>query len=98
VRRLDISISDEYIIYLIRFTLYTVLSIASASCILYMLSWLCTVLVLFIHNFVDVCHTLYVAVGCSPYLEIAAFVFMMLLNVKFAHVLYLSIKESSRER
>lgn len=88
---LEYFIPDEYITHLIRFTLRILLSIVAGTSILYALYWACVVFTLFIHSFVDVCHTLYIATCNSPYIEIAAFVFLMLLNVKFAHMLYLSI-------
>lgn len=96
---LEFFIPDEYITHLIRFTLRILLSILAGISILYALYWACIVFTLFIHSFTDVCHVLYIAACSSPYLEIAAFVFLMLLNVKFAHMLYLSIfKEVKYER
>ena len=96
---LEFFIPDEYLLQLFRFTVRIILSILAGTAILYALYWACVVFTLFIHSFTDVCHTLYIATCSSPYLEIAAFVFLMLLNVKFAHGLYLSIfKEVQYER
>ncbi len=96
---LEYFIPDEYLTQLIRFMLRIILTVLVGTAILYTLSWMCNAAILFIHDFVEVCHVLYASVCYSPYIEIAAFVFLMLLNVKFAHVLYLSIfKEVRHER
>jgi len=88
---MEYFIPDEYIIQLIRFTLRVLLSIVAASSILYILSWTCGVLILFIQSFAAVCHTLYAATGNSPYIEIIFFVFSILISIKYANMLYLSI-------
>ena len=96
---LEWFIPDEYLLQLFRFTVRIILSILAGTAILYTLSCACVASTLFIHSFTGVCHALYISLGCSPYLEIAAFVFLMLLNVKFAHMIYLSIfKEVKYER
>jgi hypothetical protein len=96
---LEYFIPDEYIIQLIRFFIRVTLTIVVASSVLYLLLWLCSTLILFIHSFTDVCYTLYAATGNSPYIQIIFFVFSMLSSIKFAHMLYVSIfKEVRYER
>ena len=96
---LEYFIPDEYIIQLIRFFMRVTLTIVVASSVLYLLLWLCSVLILFIHGFISVCYTLYAATGNSPYIQIVFFVFSMLASIKFGHMLYSSIfKEVRYER
>lgn len=58
---------------------------------LYAIAWLLNGLVVFIHAMALVCHEAFTATGSSAVSVVTAFIFLMLLNVKFACLLFPSL-------
>lgn len=89
---LEYFIPDEYIIQLIRFFIRVVPTIIVASSVFYLLYWLCSALVLFVNSFTAVCHALYRALGCSPYIEIGVFYILIVSGMMCCIWFYLQMK------
>lgn len=89
---LEYFIPDEYIIQLIRFFIRAILTITVASSMLYLLLWLCSMLILFIHGFTSVCHALYEAMGSSPYIDIGIFYILIVSGMMYCIRFYLQMR------
>lgn len=89
---LEYFIPDEYIIQLIRFFIRAVLTIVVASSVLYLLLWLCSVLILFIHGFTNVCYVLYTSMGSSPYIDIGIFYILIVGGMMYCIRFYLQMR------
>lgn len=58
---------------------------------LHVIAWLCSALVVFIDVFRSACHEAFLATGSSSVSTVAAFIFLMLINIKFACLLFPSL-------
>jgi len=62
--------------------------VAALAGALYILTWACGVLTLFIHAFAGVCQTAFIVTGSSPLSEFVGFVLLMLIVIKVACLMF----------